>query len=203
VLLGLKLLYRGVTGNSPIYRALGVNTAVNTRPDRVSVPHQQGIHIVRAVSIDRPVEELYAFWRDLVNLPHILNYVESVQPLDGNRSHWVLKLPAGLKAEFESEVYTDVPNEVISWRSLPGSAVQNAGSVRFRPSLGGSGTEVQLTVELVPPGGPPGKAILSLFGEAPQQYVAQMLREFKQVMETGEVATTDGQSSGRQQEAQA
>jgi uncharacterized membrane protein len=154
--------------------------------NNVSVPHEKGIHVVQTVTIDRPVEELYNFWQNPTHLPEVFKYVESVQPLVDNRAHWVLKLPAGLKTEFDAEVYTDIPNEVISWRSLPGSSLQNAGSVRFRPNLTEDGTEVQLTIEVVPPGGGLGRAVLELFGAAPAQYVGQFLQDFKEVMETGE-----------------
>lgn len=193
----VTFLYKGVTGDSPLYRLLGKNTAVATNPARVSVPHEQGFHITRAVTINRPAADLYAFWRDPTNLPQVINYVESVQVTGIDQAHWTLKLPGGIKAEFDVEVYTDVPNEVISWRSLPDSSIKNAGSIRFRPAPADRGAEVQLTLEFVPPAGPLGKAVLNLFGEAPQQYISQFLREFKQVMETGEKATTEGQTSGR------
>jgi uncharacterized membrane protein len=200
IVTGLGLIYQGLSGNSPLYRMLGRNTAVKTNPRRVSVPHQQGIHVVRAATIQRSIEDLYNFWRDPTNLPQVMSYIESVQVTGPNRAHWTIKLPGGKKAEFDVEVYTDIPNEVISWRSLPGSEIPNAGSVRFNAAPAGRGTEVHLTLEFVPPGGPLGQAILKLFGEAPAQYVGQFLREFKQVMETGEKATTEGQTSGRESE---
>lgn len=199
---GLGLLYQGITGKNPLNDALNRNPAVKTNSGRVSVPHEQGVHVSRAVTIDRPVEDLYNFWRDPANLPQVIGYVESVQPIGDNRTHWTVKLPIGAKVEFDSEVYTDRPNEVISWRSLPGSQVQNAGSVRFVPAPAGRGTEVHLTIEFVPPGGPIAQAVLKLFGDAPNQYFAQYLRDFKQVMETGEKATTKGQTSGRKEEVQ-
>lgn len=194
---GVVLLLRGATGSSPIYRALGMNTAVKTQPGRVSVPHKQGFHITRAVTINRPADVLYRFWRDPGNLPQVIDYIDSVQLTGEKRAHWTIRLPGGIKADFDVEVYTDVPNEVISWRSLPESSIQNAGSVRFMPAPGGRGTQVELTLEVVPPGGPLGQAVLKLFGDAPQQYINQYLRQFKQMMEAGEKATTEGQTSGR------
>jgi uncharacterized membrane protein len=168
--------------------------------ENVSVPHEQGVHVVRAVTIDRPVEELYAFWHDPTRMPQVFKYVESVEPLSADRVRWTIKLPGGMKSEFDAEVYSDVPNEVISWRSLDGSDLQNAGTVRFKPAPAGRGTEVHLILEFVPPGGPLGQAFMKLMGEAPQQYIGQFLREFKQLMETGEKATTEGQTSGRTEE---
>lgn len=177
-------------------------TYAEANQDVVSVPHEQGIHVVRTVTIDRPANELYNFWRDATHMPEVFSYVESVQVTGADRAHWKLQLPGGMTTEFDSEIYTDTPNEVISWRSLPGSELQNAGSVRFKPAPVGRGTEVQLTIEFVPPGGALGKAVLKLFGEAPAQYIGQFLREFKQLVETGEKATTRGQSSGRKDEAE-
>ncbi len=168
--------------------------------DNVSVPHEEGIHVVRSITVDRPVEELYRFWHTPTYMPTVFKNVESVDVIGDNRLRWVIKLPTDQKVELQVEVYTDVLNEVISWRSLPASEMQMAASVRFRPAPPNRGTEVQLTLEFVPPGGALSKAFLRLFEEAPQQYVGQFLREFKQVMETGEKATIEGQTSGRESE---
>lgn len=151
----------------------------------VSLPHEKGVHVVQEITINRPVCELYAFWHNLSNMPHVFKYTVSVQPLAGNRSCWILKLPTGQYIEFEAEMVTDIPNEVISWRSLPGAAIKNAGSVRFIPV--GEETTVRLTIEFIPPAGQLGKAILKLFTEVPDRYVAQFLRELKHFMEIGKL----------------
>jgi len=130
----------------------------------------------------------------------VLQYVDSVKMFGENQAHWTIKLPGGGTTEFDAERYTDTPFEVISWRSLPGSDIKNAWSVRFQPAPNGRGTEVHFTLEFVPPGGAAGRALANLFGEVPAQYFAEYLRDFKQMMETGETATTDGQTSGRKGE---
>ena len=168
--------------------------------ENVSVPHEKGVHLVRSITIDRPIPELYRFWHDLSRMPEAFKYLESIQFTGNNKAHVVLKLPGNASTEFDAEIYTDVPNEVISWRSLDGSELQNAGSIRFSEAPMNKGTEVQMTVEFVPPGGAIGKALTELIGEVPAQYLGQFLREFKQLMETGEKATTEGQSSGRTKE---
>jgi uncharacterized membrane protein len=167
------------------------------QPQDPSAYPDKGIKVTKSITIDRPIEDLYAFWHDLTNLPSVMDYVKSIQ-VTGDTSHWTLQLPGGIKTEFNTEVYNEVPNEVIAWRSLEGSELQNAGSVRFKPAPGSRGTEVQLTVEFVPPAGAIGQAVIKLFGEVPAQYVGQGLREFKQNMEAGEIATTEGQPSGRE-----
>lgn len=201
---GLVLLLRGLTGICPAYKALDISTAEDTNHNRrseiVSVPAETGIHVVRAVTINRSAEDLYNFWRNPANLPSVMKYVESVEYISPERAHWTIKLPAGAKSEFDAEVYTDVPNEVISWRSLPGSQIQNAGSIRFKEAPAGRGTEVTLTLEFVPPGGAIGQAVMKMFNDAPSQYIGQYLRDFKMIMETGEQATTEGQPSGRASE---
>jgi len=171
---------------------------VKTNLERVSVPHNQGIHVARAVTINRSAEDLYNFWHEPGNLPKVIGYIDTIEIVGENRAHWKLKLPGGAPLEFDVEMLTDVPNEVMSWRSLEGAPVQNAGSVRFKPAPAGKGTEVHLTIEFVPPGGILGEAILKLFGVAPNQYVGQMLRDFKAMMETGEKPTIQGQTSGRE-----
>ncbi len=176
--------------------------ASKQQPQDASEYPEKGVKITKSITIDRPVDELYAFWHDETNLPAIFGSVESVQ-VTGDTKHWMVTLPGGMKTEFDLEIYTDVPNEVISWRSLEGSDLQNAGSVRFRPAPANRGTEVQLTVQFIPPAGVIGQAVVKLFGEVPQQYIGQYLREFKQQMETGEIATIDGQTSGREEKVEA
>lgn len=200
-LAGLVLLIRALKNpvEELIEQASNQN-GQNLRTSRnVSVPHETGIHVVRSVTVNRPVEDLYSFWRDPNNLAQVLKYVESVQMIGDNRATWTIKLPGGATTQYNAELYTDTPNEVISWRSLEGADVKNAWSVRFRPAPTGRGTEVQLTVEFTPPGGPLGRAVGNLFGEVPGQYFAQYLREFKQMMETGE-RTTNAGPSGRKGE---
>lgn len=195
-LVGGEMVYRGVTGSCPIYSALKINTAVKTNEQAVSVPRQQGIHVTRSVTINRPVEELYAFWRNFENLPRIMEHLESVTVMDNNRSHWVAKAPLGAKVEWDAEIVNEVRNEVIGWRSLANAQVANAGSVRFRAAPGGRGTEVRVTLEYTLPAGKLGAAVARLLGEAPEIQVDEDLRRFKQLMESGEPATTDGQPSG-------
>lgn len=172
------------------------------KPQDPSAYPDKGIKVVKSITVDKPVEELYNFWHDPTNYPAVMDYVQSVQITGQNTAHWTVKLPGGIKSEFDAEVYTDVPNEVISWRSIEGSELQNAGSVRFRKAPAEKGTEVQLTVEFVPPGGVIGQAVSKLFGEVPAQYIGNYLRQFKQKMETGETPTIEGQPSGRKEEQQ-
>jgi uncharacterized membrane protein len=177
--LGGTLLSRAVTGRCAVNRALGRNTA---KADRVSpVARGEGIKVERTITVNRPREEVYHFWRQLENLPRFMDHLESVIVLDEDRSHWVAKAPAGTKVEWDASIQDEIENELIAWRSLPGSDIDNAGSVHFIPA--GDGTEVRVVLSYDPPAGRVGAAVAKLLGEEPEQQVEEDLRRFKQVME--------------------
>jgi uncharacterized membrane protein len=196
-LVGGTLIHRGSTGHCYMYQATGFNTAEGTDNPLVSVPAGHGIKVEKSITINRSPEELYRFWRNFENLPRFMNHLESVRTTEGNRSHWVAKAPAGSTVEWDAEIYNEKEGELIAWRSLEGADVDNAGSVRFEPATGGRGTTVRVTLKYDPPGGAIGALFAKLFGEEPSQQIEEDLRRFKQVMEAGEAATTEGQSSGR------
>ncbi|HET7600411.1 MAG TPA: SRPBCC family protein [Gemmatimonadales bacterium] len=152
---------------------------------------RSGIHVARSVTVLRSPEEVYAFWRDFQNLPRFMRHLESVHVTGDGRSHWRAKAPAGMSVEWDAEMVAERPNELIVWRSLPGSTVPNSGQVRFVEAPGGRGTEVHLELRYAPPGGKLGAVVAKLFGEEPGQQAADDLRRFKQVMETGEVVRSD------------
>ena len=156
-----------------------------------------GTRVEKVIAIDRSAEELYGFWRQFDNLPRFMRHLESVRVVGRNRSHWVAQGPAGSRVEWEAEIVDDRLNELISWRSLPGADVDNSGSVRFERAPGGRGTFVRVQMQYDPPGGFFGKSVAKIFGEDPETQVQRDLYRFKQVMETGQVTTTEGQSAGR------
>lgn len=156
-----------------------------------------GRHTRKVITIDRPAAEVYSFWRDFENLPQFMNHLKSVVVGPDGNSHWVAKGPAGTEASWDAELTTDTPNELIGWQSLPGSMVENAGTVRFQPATGGRGTVVRVDLQYRMPGGAVGAAIAKLFGESPEKQIPVDLMRLKQLLETGEVARTEGQSAGR------
>ena len=129
-----------------------------------------------------------------------MKHLESVTCTGINRSHWVAKGPGGKNVEWDAEVYNEKPNEMIAWRSLEGSDIVNAGSVRFKP-LGARGTEVKVVLNYNTPGGKVSAFLARLLGHEPGQMIADDLRRLKQILETGEAATIEGQPSGRDPQA--
>jgi uncharacterized membrane protein len=195
------LLYRGASGKDPLYRALGINTAATHPGPLASVRHKEGIKVKRSITIDRPREELFRFWRNFENLPRVMSHLQSVTLLEGGRSHWVAKAPAGRTVEWDAVIHAETDNELIAWRSVEGSQIPNAGSVRFRSAPGDRGTEVTVTLEYSPPLGQVGALLATLFGEEPGMQVREDLHRFKARMEAGIAPTTEGQPSGRAHEA--
>jgi uncharacterized membrane protein len=141
--------------------------------------------VEQTVRVARPAEELYRFWRDLENLPRFMDHLESVRALDELRSHWAARGPAGTRVEWDAEIHNDVPGQLLAWRSLPGSEVDHAGSVHFEPESDDY-TLVRVVLRYDPPAGKVGAAVARLFGEDAETQVADDLRRFKQVMESGD-----------------
>lgn len=152
----------------------------------------EGGTVRKSLIINRSPEELYQFWHNFENLPQFMPYLESVRVTGQGRSHWVAKAPAGTSVEWDAEVTEDRPNELISWRSLEGSEVENAGTVRFEPAPGGRGTIVKVDINYNPPGGSLGKWVANLTGDDPGAQALESLRCLKQLMETGEVVISEG-----------
>jgi uncharacterized membrane protein len=160
----------------------------------------EGIQVVRAITINRPKDQLFRIWRNFENLPRFMKHLKSVRTdpdSEGLRSHWVALAPLGREIEWDSEVTEEQENEYLAWKSLPGSLVESTGSVHFSDAPGGRGTVLTVSMQYNPPAGSMGAAFAKLFGEEPSQQVHDDLRHFKQMMETGEIASVEGQSSGR------
>jgi uncharacterized membrane protein len=144
----------------------------------------EGIKVDRSITVNRPREEVYRFWRQLENLPRFMDHLESVTVLDEDLSHWVAKGPAGTRVEWDASIHNEIENELIAWRSLSGSDIDNAGSVHFIPA--GDGTEVRVVLRYDPPAGKVGAAVAKLLGEEPELQIEEDLRRFKQVVEAVE-----------------
>lgn len=155
------------------------------------------VHVETSIAINKSPEELYAFWRDFTNLPLFMRNLESVSVLDATRSHWVARGPAGTHFEWDAEIFNEIENELIAWRSLENADVANAGSVRFESAPSGRGTFVRVTMNYNPPVGKVGASLAELLGAEPAQLIKEDLRRLKQLAEAGEIATIDGQTSGR------
>lgn len=194
-LLGTLLMARGFTGarSAP---ALRRRTAGGPREAGVTPSPRRLVQVQKSLTIQRSADDLYAFWRKVENLPSVMRHLRSVTSLDGSRSRWVALGPFDRPVEWEARIIRDEPGRQIAWRSVEGSEIVHAGTVRFDEAPAGRGTEVHISWHYAPPAGRIGEGVARLLHNAPVQQIEEDLRRFKQMMEAGEVATTQGQPTG-------
>lgn len=200
---GGSLAFRGVTGHCHMYDAINIDTSDES--ENPKSPYHTGfldqkIHVTKSVTVNKSPSEVYSFWRQLNNLPQFMSHLESVTVIDNKRSHWVAKAPLGTTVEWDAEITSEIENERLGWKSVEDSEIVNSGVVLFNPTQD-RGTEVKVVLTYEPPAGKLGSLVAKLFGEEPDQQVADDLRRFKQLMETGSIMTVEGQPSGRNPEA--
>jgi len=187
--LGALLVRRGTTGHCDTYQMLGLNTAGTGDDTRQALGGPAGVIVEESVIINRPISELYRFWRNLENLPRFMTHLESVERITDTLSRWRARAPAGTTVEWNAEIINEVPDRVIGWKSLEGSDVVSAGSVNFEDAGGARGTRVRVRLQYSPPGGKVGDAVARLVGSDAATQIRQDLQRFKQLVETGENAT--------------
>jgi uncharacterized membrane protein len=192
---GGSLVYRGMSGYCAVYDALGVDTRPQLAPS-TSVRAGHGVKVEESVIINRDAATLYQFWRNLENVGRFMQHLERVEQRDDRRSLWVACGPMGMKFEWEAEIINDKENELIAWRSVDGSQVDTAGSVHFRELPHERGTEVRVVLKYDAHEAQLAAPLARLLGQSPRQQIHEDLRRFKQVMETGAVATIEGQPRG-------
>lgn len=154
------------------------------------------VHLESSVNINRPPEDVYAFWRDFVRLPEVMSFVDDIQLTDTGYTHWVAKGPAGTSIEWYAEVTKDLPNKCLAWRSLNDSDISTWGEVIFDQDSG-AGTNLIVDLNFEPPGGFAGAAVSQFLSGIENSVLTQNLRHLKAYMETGEVPTNRTKPYGR------
>ena len=191
-LAGAELVRRGVSGHCLLYDAIGVTTADGQGLPQRDQPTSRGavlqarhaIKIERSVAVDRSPADCYDVWRDPSNLPRFMRYLERVDGDGEARARWRVRLPGGKAIEWTALIINDIPHELIAWKSAEDAPVANAGSVHFRATEDGRGTEVRLVMEVEPPGhGALPRTLARLIGKAPDSMVRDDLQRFKELME--------------------
>lgn len=173
---GGYLLNRGITGHCEVYAQAGKSTLAPVN-----------INIKSSFVVNKPRQAIYEFWRKLDNLPLFMSHLESVSIIDNERSHWVLKLPTGVaNISWDAEIVMDVPGELIGWSSLPGSAIDNAGKVRFRDTDDGS-TLIDMVITYQPPAGGLGASLAHVLNPVFKNMVDTDVQNFKQYMDLADM----------------
>ena len=203
-LVGGGLALRGATGYCPAFDALDIDTNEKSLLEQGKTKakdwFQQKTEVVKSVTINKSAEELYNFWRNFENLPKFMNHLESVKVLDDKKSEWTAKAPLGYEAHWGAMITEDKKNEKIAWRSVENSEIPNSGKVEFLPTVD-RGTVVKVTVRYEPPAGKLGALAAYFLTEEPDTQIAEDLRRFKSLMETGLIMHVEGQPSGREEKA--
>ncbi|MBT1701773.1 DUF2892 domain-containing protein [Fulvivirgaceae bacterium PWU20] len=185
---GGMLVYRGASGYCMINNAIGRNTASRKTP---------AMEVRGTFTVNKPRAEVYAYWRHLENLPQFMKHLENVTVKDQIHSTWVARIPGGVgSVTWESEITEDRPGELITWSSLPGSTVDNAGEVRFQDAPDNMGTEIRVKITYRLPAGDVGTIAAKLFSPVVENMIKEDLRGFKSILETGEVPTVVDQLLG-------
>jgi len=193
---GAGLMWRGGTGHSSLYATTGINTAERGDDARTHLSGARGTIVDGAVSIARSPNDLYREWRQLERIPQFVPNVVSVKVLDDRRSHWVARGPGKARAEWIADIINDIPNELIAWQTRGGADMVSAGSVHFAAEPGNRGTTMSVKLQYDLPGGKATALFAKVFGSEPSQVLREGLRRFKQLMEAGEIPTTEGQPRG-------
>lgn len=170
-LAGAGLALRCAT-NLPAKRLVGIGAG------------RRAVDVQKTITIGRPAAEVFEFFRYYENFPHVMRHVREVRDLGEGRSHWVVEGPAGLNVEWDAETIHMEPGRVLSWRSVPGSLIQNYGAIRFQ-DLGDGRTRVDIKLSYNPPGGALGHLAAKLFGADPRSEMNDDLMRAKVLIETG------------------
>lgn len=143
------------------------------------------------------LQRAYREWRNFEQLPRFMRHLNSVTLESDSRSHqWTGGGPLGSRFRWRTEIVDEIENELISWRSLPGPAVQNSGMIEFRQGAPDRGIIITLRMLYGFPAGALGRTFATAMGRSPEFTVREDLRRFKAFLEAGEIPTTAGQPHG-------
>ena len=163
------LLYRGATGICPLYQKLDIDT---TDP--------QAINITETITVNVPREKVYAFWRQLSNLPKFMGHLKEVTEQSKTESHWIANTPGNLiTLKWNAEITHEEEGNYIGWQSTEGSMIDNAGKVTFIDTLSKVGTELHVEINYFPPAGSVGRGIASLFNGVFENIIREDIQNFK------------------------
>lgn len=184
---GAALLYRGATGRNPAAQLL----------EEASEGSLNGIEVHQALTIQRTPEDVYRFWRRIENLPRFMAHLKAVEEIGDGLSRWEARIPGPTPLSWEARLVRDEPGELLEWETTPDSTVMHEGQVRFKDRDGGTATELHVSLSYRPPLGVAGAAVAQLLNGVTEQQIREDIRRGKQLLEAGEIATTEGQPSGR------
>jgi uncharacterized membrane protein len=198
IVAGGALAVYGVSRKSASGTALAAaGSLLAIRGIRRAATHE-AVHVERSFTINRPVGEVFSFFRNFENLPRFMYHLKEVRVTGERTSHWVARAPLGLELEWNAEIVEEEPNRYLIWQSVPSAVIPNRGAVEFQPASDyHGGTQITVSISYAPPAGRGGALFARVFGREPGIQIREDLRRLKQLLEAGEIPTTEGQSHGR------
>ncbi len=188
---GGTMLARGISGYCPMYAALKGNGKSKS----------SNVNIRTSMTVNRPVFEVYDYWRNLENLPTFMNHLDKVHEIDNITSEWRAKGPAGIgSVSWRAQILMEEENRMLSWQSLPDSTIHNAGKIVFKEN-GPNSTEIDVTISYHAPLGKAGEAAAKLLNPLFEGIVEDDIHSFKEFMEKEqpqEYNFTKNSGTGRQ-----
>lgn len=178
-LAGAAILLRAIS-NRPLARMIGWGANV-----------EDGFMVQKTLHVYAEPDEVYAAWRALENFPSFMTHIREITPIEGGRYRWTVDGPAGVPVSWESEITADIPNELLAWRTVPGSPVQSSGVVQFEPSSYG-GTRIHVRMSYRPPANAAGHAAAVVFGKDPRRQIDDDLMRLKSMLEAGKTTGNQG-----------
>lgn len=182
-LIGGYLVYRGASGHCSVYAGMGKTKGIR---------HSNAINIRTGLIVNKPKDEVYAFWRKLENLPLFMKHLATVTEIDSKHSHWEAVIPGNVgKVKWNAEIVKEEPGYMIGWQSIPNSMINNAGKVTFNEALGGEGTELEVVISYHPPAGDLGASVAKFLNPVAEKLIRQDIMNFKEYIETKHRSTAN------------
>lgn len=148
---------------------------------------------------DHRPEGIFQFFRNLKNFSRFMTGIKAVDMLSSSRSKMFAQLKSGMQIQWDVEISEEIPGMMLAWQSVPDAQVTCSGTVWFTRSPRGKGTIVTMAMDYDFPTGRTSELTPFFNGEDPELLAINNLRRLKAYLETGEIPTTQGQSSGREQ----
>jgi uncharacterized membrane protein len=176
ILTGGLLMARAASGYCPARAAISHSKLANP----------QNVTIETSVSVNKPRAEVYAFWRNIENLPAFMKHLHSVKATSDTTSIWKANIPGGFGTiEWNATIVFDEVNTRIGWKSDEDAAIENAGTVLFTGSSENE-TEIHVIISYHAPAGIIGEGIARLLNPAFEGMILEDIKSFKRYIETGE-----------------
>ena len=198
--MGLAVRNMGVSGNlAGLGALLGNMGGIDWKKLLGGAIQSEPIRVQKTIQIKANPETVFEVWSRYENFPHFMSNVIEVRDLGKQRSHWVVRGPAGSNVEWDSVLTRFDRPHALAWQSEPGATVQNEGLVQLEADgRGGTRATISMTYQL--PAGMVGQGIAMLMGADPQRQLEEDLARMKQFIERGaplqdttQPATTSGQ----------